>query len=69
QGYCISPVINTFTTSDAFHYCMRVPNTVFWMTASPSMPHVLKGRIVNAFKAIHNRQVLHGDPQLRNMWI
>lgn len=48
---------------------MEMPHSSFWIESSPSMPDVLKERVIAAFEKIHAQGVLHGDPELRHMLV
>ena len=48
---------------------MDLPHPVFWMEASASMPVVLKDRVIEAFRKLHERGVVHGDVALRHILI
>ncbi|KAF8271349.1 hypothetical protein EI94DRAFT_1720409 [Lactarius quietus] len=48
---------------------MDLPHPVFWMEASASMPVVLKDRVVDAFRKLHERGIVHGDVALRHILI
>ncbi len=48
---------------------MDLPHPVFWMEACASMPVVLKDRVLEAFRKLHERGVVHGDVALRHILI
>lgn len=54
---------------EAISVTMELPHNSFWIESSPTMPDVLKERVITAFERIHARGVLHGDPELRHMLI
>ncbi|KAJ8520907.1 hypothetical protein ONZ45_g2325 [Pleurotus djamor] len=69
QGNIVPSVIGVSTSAAKFKIATEPPHPVFWIEASPDMPHVLKQRCVEAFQKLHDRGVLHGRAELRHMLV
>jgi hypothetical protein len=61
--------MGVYTRPGKIDIAMELPHPVFWMEASASMPIVLKDRVVEAFRKLHERGVVHGDVALRHILI
>ncbi|KAH9968926.1 hypothetical protein BC827DRAFT_297484 [Russula dissimulans] len=69
QGDVVPHVMGVYTRPGKIDIIMDLPHPVFWIEASPSMPMVLKDRVVEAFQKLHERGVVHGDVALRHILI
>ncbi|KAG1715630.1 hypothetical protein ID866_1512 [Astraeus odoratus] len=69
QGDIVPTIIGVHIMPEAISVTMELPHSSFWIESSPTMPDVLKERVIAAFEKIHARGVLHGDPELRHMLI
>ncbi|KAI6134007.1 hypothetical protein EV401DRAFT_2064184 [Pisolithus croceorrhizus] len=69
QGDVVPTIIGVHVMPEAISVTMELPHDSFWIESSPTMPDVLKERVIAAFEKIHARGVLHGDPELRHMLI
>ncbi|KIK98791.1 hypothetical protein PAXRUDRAFT_133405, partial [Paxillus rubicundulus Ve08.2h10] len=69
QGDVVPHIIGVHIMPEAISVTMELPHSSFWIESSPSMPDVLKERVIAAFEKIHAQGVLHGDPELRHMLI
>ncbi|KAL4068226.1 hypothetical protein V8B97DRAFT_1918738 [Scleroderma yunnanense] len=69
QGDVVPTIIGVHVMPEAISITMELPHDSFWIESSPTMPDVLKDRVIAAFEKIHARGVLHGDPELRHMLI
>ncbi|KAH7883762.1 hypothetical protein F5I97DRAFT_1895366 [Phlebopus sp. FC_14] len=69
QGDVVPHIIGVHAMPEAISVTMELPHPSFWIESSPSMPNVLKERVIAAFEKIHAHGVLHGDPELRHMLI
>ena len=69
QGDIVPHVMGVYTRPGKIDIIMDLPHPVFWIEASPSMPMVLKDRVVEAFQKLHERGVVHGDVALRHILI
>lgn len=69
QGDVVPTIIGVHVMPEAISVTMELPHNSFWIESSPTMPNVLKERVIAAFEKIHARGVLHGDPELRHMLI
>ncbi|KAI6005214.1 hypothetical protein F5J12DRAFT_835519 [Pisolithus orientalis] len=69
QGDVVPTIIGVHIMPEAISVTMELPHDSFWIESSPTMPDVLKERVIAAFEKIHTRGVLHGDPELRHMLI
>ncbi|KAI6132672.1 hypothetical protein EDD16DRAFT_1699347 [Pisolithus croceorrhizus] len=69
QGDVVPTIIGVHVVPEAISLTMELPHDSFWIESSPTMPDVLKERVIAAFEKIHARGVLHGDPELRHMLI
>ena len=61
--------MGVYTRPGKVDIAMELPHPVFWMEASASMPVVLKDCVVEAFRKLHERGVVHGDVALRHILI
>ncbi|KAI6031902.1 hypothetical protein BKA83DRAFT_673705 [Pisolithus microcarpus] len=69
QGDVVPTIIGVHVMPEAISVTMELPHDSFWIESSPTMPDVLKERVIAAFEKIHARGVLHGDPELRHMLV
>ncbi|KAF9270409.1 hypothetical protein L218DRAFT_952544 [Marasmius fiardii PR-910] len=69
QGDVVPSIITVLTGPTTLNVAMEPPHHSFWIEASTDMPLMLKARCVEAFKKIHDRGVLHGDVELRHIFI
>ena len=69
QGDVVPHVMGVYTRPGKIDIAMELPHPVFWMEASASMPVVLKDRVVEAFRKLHGRGIVHGDVALRHILI
>ncbi|KAF9229499.1 hypothetical protein BS17DRAFT_771541 [Gyrodon lividus] len=69
QGDVVPHIIGVHLMPEAISVTMEIPHSSFWIESSPSMPDILKERVIAAFEKIHAQGVLHGDPELRHMLI
>ena len=61
--------MGVYTRPGNIDIAMELPHPVFWMEASASMPVVLKDCVVEAFRKLHERGIVHGDVALRHILI
>lgn len=61
--------MGVYTRPGKIDIAMELPHPVFWMEASASMPVVLKDCVVEAFRKLHERGIVHGDVALRHILI
>jgi hypothetical protein len=61
--------MGVYTRPGKIDIAMELPHPVFWMEASASMPVVLKDCVVDAFRKLHERGIVHGDVALRHILI
>ncbi len=61
--------MGVYTRPGKIDIAMDLPHPVFWMEASASMPVVLRDRVVEAFRKLHERGIVHGDVALRHILI
>ncbi|OJT06936.1 hypothetical protein TRAPUB_2209 [Trametes pubescens] len=69
QGFIVPNIINLYESPSSISLLMELPHTSFWMEASADMPDVLKKVVYHHYIALHQRGILHGEPELRNMLI
>ncbi|KAI0274683.1 hypothetical protein BC834DRAFT_5389 [Gloeopeniophorella convolvens] len=69
QGDVVPRIMGIYTRPGKVDIAMELPHPVFWMEASASIPLVLKARVVEAFRKLHERGVVHGDVALRHILI
>jgi tRNA A-37 threonylcarbamoyl transferase component Bud32 len=69
QGDVVPYVMGVYTRPGKIDIAMELPHPVFWMEASASMPVVLKDCVVEAFRKLHERGIVHGDVALRHILI
>ncbi|THH21449.1 hypothetical protein EW146_g86 [Bondarzewia mesenterica] len=69
QGDCVPRIMGVYTRPGQVNIIMEPPHPIFWIEASPTMPHVLKHLVVEAFAKIHARGIVHSDIALRHMLI
>ena len=69
QGDVVPHVMGVYTRPGKIDIAMELPHPVFWMEASASMPVVLKDCVVEAFRKLHERGIVHGDVALRHILI
>ncbi|KAI0961479.1 hypothetical protein AcV7_000568 [Taiwanofungus camphoratus] len=69
QGDIAPFLIGVHIDGISISLAMQPPHHSFWIEASPDMPQVLKERVLEAFRKLHSRGILHGDPELRHMLI
>ncbi|EPQ60879.1 hypothetical protein GLOTRDRAFT_53434, partial [Gloeophyllum trabeum ATCC 11539] len=62
QGEIVPRVIGMFDSAGETHLAMEPPHPVFWVQASRSMPDVLKERVLQAYRDLHNAGIVHGSP-------
>jgi hypothetical protein len=61
--------MGVYTRPGKIDIAMELPHPVFWMEASASMPIVLRDRVVEAFRKLHEQGIVHGDVALRHILI
>jgi hypothetical protein len=70
QGTVVPSIIGVYIGDTDISVAMALPDSNFWIEASPDMPELLKNKVVDAFNTIHDRGIVHDDPELfRNVLI
>lgn len=68
-GTTVLKLIAVQRSPDALHFVMELPHHSFWIEASSDMPEVLKERVIQALKRIHEAGILLVDVTLSNFII
>lgn len=69
QGICIPRIIGIFRHRDNIAVAFELPHANSWMEAHPDLPPEVKERIIDAYRKIHEKNILHGDVGLRHILI
>ncbi|TFK87776.1 hypothetical protein K466DRAFT_521908 [Polyporus arcularius HHB13444] len=69
QGIVVPNLINVYDDIHSVSLLFEPPHPSFWMTASKDMPWILKKRVVDAYLKLHEHGILHGSPELHNIFI
>ncbi|KAI0067704.1 hypothetical protein BV25DRAFT_851712 [Artomyces pyxidatus] len=69
QGVVVPRIMGVYAHPGKITVATEPPHPVFWIEASPSMPDVLKERVLDAFRQIHACGVVHNDVALRHILI
>ncbi|KIY45384.1 hypothetical protein FISHEDRAFT_49403, partial [Fistulina hepatica ATCC 64428] len=59
QGDVLPRIISVYSHIGVHNVAFELPHDVFWVTASPDMPHVLKKRAIEALQKAHDAKVVH----------
>jgi hypothetical protein len=69
QGICVPRLLGIFKKNDFVTFAFELPHANSWMEAHPGLPLAIKNRIVDAYRQLHAKGILHDDVETRHMLV